>query len=225
MLDAALHSNVGCYALPVRHGMTLGEIAAMANAEQKWNAKLQVVRMEHWSRAEWFDQTGLPWVDPSPNMRGLNAAVLYPGIALLETMKDYSVGRGTDAPFEHIGAEWIRGAELAARLNARKVAGVSVYPVRFKPSSSVAAGKEIEGVRFVVTDRERFDAVRFGLELASALRALYPAKVDVEVARNLIGSRAVLDGLKSGEDPTTLTKRVESQLQEFRVRRAAFLQY
>jgi uncharacterized protein YbbC (DUF1343 family) len=225
LLDADLHSNVGCYDLPVRHGMTLGEIAAMANAEQKWNATLEVVRMEHWSRADWFDQTGLPWVDPSPNLRGLNAATLYPGIALLETMKDYSVGRGTDAPFEQIGADWIRGAELAARLNDRGVPGVRVYPVRFRPTTAVAAGREVEGVRFVVTDREKFDSVQFGLEVAAALHALYPAKVDLEAGRNLLGNRAALDALKSGEDTSTLATRIAAGARTFGTRRAPFLQY
>jgi uncharacterized protein YbbC (DUF1343 family) len=188
MLDAALNSNVGCYDLPVRHGMTLGEIATMANTERKWNAKLQVVKMENWSRDEWFDQTGLPWVDPSPNMRSLNAATLYPGIALLETQKDYSVGRGTDAPFEQIGASWINGEQLSAALNARSIPGISVYPVRFQDK---------HGVRFVVTDRTDFDAVRFGLELAVVLRTLYPNKLDFEASRNLIGNRGVVDALKS----------------------------
>ncbi len=209
VLDAELNSNVGCYDLPVRHGMTLGEIAQMANAERHWNAKLQVIRMENWNRGDWFDSTGLPWVDPSPNMRGLNAATLYPGIALLETQKDYSVGRGTDVPFEQIGAEWINGEQFAAALNARGVPGVSVYPVRFQAKG---------GVRFVVTDRDNFNAVRFGLEIARVLRTLYPGKLDFEASRNLIGSRAVVNALKSGEEPAF-------SLDTFLARRAPFLLY
>lgn len=209
MLDAALQSNVGCYELPVRHGMTLGEIAIMANAERKWNAKLQVIKMENWSRDEWFDSTGLPWVDPSPNMRSLNAATLYPGIALLETQKEYSVGRGTDVPFEQIGAEWINGEQLASTLNARAVPGIAVYPVRFQSKG---------GVRFVVTDREPFNAVRFGFELAVTLQRLYPGKIDFELSRNLIGNRAAIDALKSGTLPNV-------SLDAFLARRAAFLLY
>jgi uncharacterized protein YbbC (DUF1343 family)/CubicO group peptidase (beta-lactamase class C family) len=215
LLDAELNSNVGCYDLPVRHGMTLGEIATMANAERHWNAKLQIIRMENWQRGDWFDATGLPWVDPSPNMRSLNAATLYPGIALLETQKDYSVGRGTDAPFEQIGAEWIDGEKLAESLNARALPGIRVYPVRFQPATS---RKPLEGVRFVVTDRERFDSVRFGLELAATLRTLYPGKLDFESSRNLIGSRAVVDALKSGTEPSY-------SLRPFLTRRAVFLLY
>lgn len=225
LLDANLNSNVGCYDLPVRHGLTLGEMAAMANGERHWNAKLQVIRMENWARDEWFDATALPWVDPSPNMRSLNAATLYPGIALLETQKEYSVGRGTDAPFEQVGAEWIDGERLAEALNARAVPGVRVYPVRFQPTASVGAGKMIEGVRFVVTDREQFDAVRFGLELAGVLRALYPGRLDFEVSRNLIGNRPVVDALKAGEEAGAINARVQASLQAFLARRSVFLLY
>lgn len=218
MLDSALNSNVGCYDLPIRHGLTLGELANMANTERKWNAKLEVIKMENWQRDEWFDETGLPWVDPSPNMRSLNAATLYPGIALLETQKDYSVGRGTDVPFEHIGAEWIDGGILAQTLNARSIPGIRVYPERFQPTSSVAAGKMLGGIRFVVTDRESFNAVRFGLELAATLNTLYPGKLDFEASRNLIGSRAVVDALKSNTPPAY-------SLDAFLTRRAGFLLY
>jgi len=218
MLDADLYSNVGCYDLPVRHGMTLGELATMANTERKWNAKLRIIRMENWSRDEWFDATGLPWIDPSPNMRSLNAATLYPGIALLETQKDYSVGRGTDAPFEQIGAEWINGKQLADAINTRATPGVSVYPVRFQPTSSVAAGKMIEGVRFVVTDRENFNAVSFGLELAAVLNTFYPGKLNFEISKNLIGNRATIEALKSATQP-------RFALDSFLTRRAQFLFY
>ena len=225
MLDANLHSNVGCYDLPVRHGLTLGEIATMANVEQKWGAKLEVVRMENWGRAEWFDDAGQPWVDPSPNMRSLNAATLYPGIALLETQKEYSVGRGTDAPFEQIGAEWIRGEDLASYLNGRHLLGVRAYPVRFQPTASVGAGKMLGGVRFVVTDREVFDAVGLGVEVAGAIRALYPGRLDPEASRNLIGNRAVLDALKSGEDPTSIAAKARLTTDAFLARRSPFLLY
>ena len=225
MLDANLHSNVGCYDLPVRHGLTLGEMAKMANAEQHWNAKLEVIRLENWRREDWFDALGQPWVDPSPNMRSLNAATLYPGIALLETQKAYSVGRGTDAPFEQIGAEWIVGEDLAAYLNARNVPGIRVYAVRFQPKESIGTGKQLSGVRFVVTDREAFDAVRFGLEVAGAIRTLYTGKLDPEASRNLIGNRAVLDALRSGEDPTSVAAKVQASTREFLARRRAYLLY
>jgi uncharacterized protein YbbC (DUF1343 family) len=127
MLDDDLRSFIGCYSLPLRHGMTLGEIAAMVNDEDKLGVKLEVVRMEGWQRGDWFDSTGLVWVSPSPNMRSLSAALLYPGVAMLEYSRNYSVGRGTDSPFEQIGAEWIRGPELAGYLNGRHIPGIRVY--------------------------------------------------------------------------------------------------
>ena len=140
MLDSDLQSFVGCYSMPVRHGLTLGELATMANAERKLNADLHVVKMARWQRGDWFDNTGLAWVDPSPNLRSLNANSLYEGVALLEASKNYSVGRGTDAPFEQISANWINGPELAQFLNARWIPGVRGYPTR-------------NGVRFVLVNR------------------------------------------------------------------------
>ncbi len=106
-MDKALENFVGCYSMPVRHGLTLGELATMANAERKLGADLHVIKMKNWSRGDWFDATGLTWIDPSPNLRSLNAATLYTGVALLEASTNYSVGRGTDAPFEQIGADWL----------------------------------------------------------------------------------------------------------------------
>ena len=116
---ASLESFVGCYAMPIRHGLTLGELATMANAEKKLGADLHVIKMKDWSRGDWFDSTGLVWTDPSPNLRSLNAATLYPGVAMLESSPNLSVGRGTDAPFEQIGADWIHGPELAQVLDMR----------------------------------------------------------------------------------------------------------
>lgn len=225
MLDETLHSNVGCYNMPVRHGMTLGEIAAMANAERHWGSKLNVVQMENWNRDDWFDATGLPWVNPSPNMRSLDAATVYPGVSILEAMKDYSVGRGTDLPLEQIGATWMDGAKVAAYLNARPIPGIHAYPVTFEPSSSVAAGKKIGGVRFAVLDRDHFDAVRFGIEVAGALQKLYPKNVDFEANRNLIGNRATVDALKNSVDPNVLNARIQVELEPFLERRAKFLLY
>ncbi len=162
LLEPDLESFVGCFEIPVRHGMTFGELANMANGERNLGLALHVVPMRGWNRGDWFDATGLAWVNPSPNMRSLNAATLYPGVAMLEASKNYSVGRGTDAPFEQIGADWIHGPELAAFLNGRYIPGVRVYPTRFRPTSSNFAGQAIEGVRFVVTDRDAFDSYPAG---------------------------------------------------------------
>jgi uncharacterized protein YbbC (DUF1343 family)/CubicO group peptidase (beta-lactamase class C family) len=225
LLDADLTSSVGCFALPIRHGLTLGELATMANAEKKLWADLLVIKMENWGRGDWFDATDLTWIDPSPNMRSLNAAALYPGIAMLESSPVFSVGRGTDSPFELIGADWIRGAELAGFLNRRSIPGVRAYATRFRPTDSVFKGKEIEGVRFVITDREALNAVRLGLELAYALNRLYPGKLDVEKDRLLIGNRKALDAMKAGAEPAAVERQWAADLAAYLDRRKPFLLY
>ena len=225
MLDPNLESFVGCYALPIRHGLTMGELATMANAEKKLGVDLHVIRMKDWERGDWFDSTGLTWVDPSPNMRSLNAATLYPGVAMLESSPNFSVGRGTDAPFEQIGADWIRGAELAQALNTRSIPGVRVYATRFQPNDSVFKGKNIEGVRFVILNRETFNSVRLGLELAFALQRLYPGKLDFEACKLSIGNRKVIDAMKAGTDPGTIEQHLVDDLAAFAERRQPFLLY
>ncbi len=215
LLDSNLESFVGCYALPIRHGLTLGELATMASAEKKLKVDLRVIPMKEWSRGDWFDSTGLSWTNPSPNLRSLNAATLYPGVAMIESSPNLSVGRGTDAPFEQLGADWIRGPELAQALNARSIPGVRAYPTRFEPSDSVFKGKSIEGVRFVILNRETFSATRLGLELASALQRLYPGKLDLEACRLSIGSRKVIDELKAGTDPSTIELHLLDDLEAF----------
>jgi uncharacterized protein YbbC (DUF1343 family) len=197
----------------------------MVNGERKIGANLQVIEMKNWERADWFDSTNLIWVNPSPNMRSLNAATLYPGVAMLEFSKNYSVGRGTDAPFEQIGADWIKGPELASFLNSRQVPGIRVYPTRFQPTSSNFQGKTIEGVRFVLTDRDAFDSTRFGLELGSALEKLYPGKIDWSVDRFLIGDQAVVDAEKSGVDPKSTEEKMRNGIDDFKSRREKYLLY
>ena len=225
LLDADLQSFAGCFAMPVRHGLTLGELAAMANAERKLNADLRVIKMKGWQRGDWFDSTGLTWVDPSPNMRSLNAAALYGGLALLEASPNYSVGRGTDAPFEQIGADWIQGAQLARFLNQRFLPGVRAYATRFQPSSGPFAGKTIEGVRFVILNREQLNSVRLGLEVAYALEKLYPGKINFEACRFLIGNRGVIDAIKADVEPGAVEQRVQEQVQRFEERRRRYVLY
>ncbi|HLJ15043.1 MAG TPA: exo-beta-N-acetylmuramidase NamZ domain-containing protein [Bryobacteraceae bacterium] len=225
ILDKNLESFVGCYEMPLRHGMTFGELAKMANSERHLDADLHIVATKNWERGDWFDSTGLLWVDPSPNMRTLNAAVLYPGLAMLEEGRNYSVGRGTDAPFEQIGADWIDGQKLAAALNCRFIPGVRVYPTRFRPASSNFAGKTIEGVRFVITDREALDSVRLGLEIIYALQNLYPGKLNLEGDRFLIGNREVIDALQHGKDPRTIQLKLEDSLRAFLQKRQPYLLY
>jgi uncharacterized protein YbbC (DUF1343 family)/CubicO group peptidase (beta-lactamase class C family) len=226
MLDASNRSNVGYMAgEPVRHGMTMGELAKMFNAENKIGASLTVVPMQDWERGDWFDATNLAWVNPSPNMRSLNAAMLYPGVALLEYSKNLSVGRGTDAPFEQIGADFIGGRELAALLNQREIPGVRIYATSFTPTESVFKGVKVEGVRFVITNRELLDATRLGLELAVGIQKLYPGKVDFSGAKRLVGSDDTIRRMQAAEDPRTIQESFQEAVDAFAAMRARYLLY
>jgi uncharacterized protein YbbC (DUF1343 family)/CubicO group peptidase (beta-lactamase class C family) len=226
LLDASNTSFVGSFAgLPVRHGMTMGELARLFNGEHKLGAALTVIPMQDWNRGDWLDSTGLPWTNPSPNMRSLNAAALYPGLALLEYSKNLSMGRGTDAPFEQIGADFLGGRELAAYLNGRQIPGIRVYPTSFTPTESNFKGVRIEGVRFVVTNRELLDSTRVGMELAAAFQKLYPGKIDLAAGKHLLGSDEVIRRLQSGDDPRAIRESLVDSLAAFSRLRAPYLLY
>jgi uncharacterized protein YbbC (DUF1343 family)/CubicO group peptidase (beta-lactamase class C family) len=226
MLDVDKLSFTGAYRLPLRHGMTLGELARLMNENPldrtAPRADLRVVAMAGWRRDEWFDATGLPWVNPSPNIRNLDEAVLYPAIGIIEHSTNYSVGRGTDAPFEQIGATWIRGRDLAMHLNLLNIPGVRFYPVEFTPSSSNFSGKPIEGVRILLTNRDLFSATRLGLALASTLEQLYPKKIVLEVNKDLIGNSGVMAALAGKGDAFPAAR---TGLQEFLALRQKYLIY
>ena len=200
ILDESSTGFTGYFPSPVRHGLTLGELARLFNTERGIGAELEVVAMRGWQRETWFDDTGLRWVDPSPNMRNLHQALLYPGIGAIEG-SNLSVGRGTDTPFEQIGAPWIDGPELARELNTRRLPGVRVYPLRFSPSSSRFAGELCEGVFFIVTDRDAVRPVRLGLEVAAALYRLYGDQFDLDAVARLLGSRDTLARIRAGDPP------------------------
>jgi uncharacterized protein YbbC (DUF1343 family)/CubicO group peptidase (beta-lactamase class C family) len=225
MLDDDATSFVGSFPMPIRHGMTLGELAGLINSTLPKPAKLKIVRMVGWRRGDYYDSTGQLWVDLSPNMRSLNAALLYPGVAMLEYSKNYSVGRGTDAPFEQVGADWIHGAQLAGYLNRRAIPGVRIYATRFTPQSSYFAKQTIEGVRFVITDREAFDSTRFGLELCVALNTLYPGKIDFPVNLKLIGSKQTIAAVQALEDPKAIQRSWEPAMERWSALRSEFLLY
>ncbi|MBI2686377.1 MAG: DUF1343 domain-containing protein [Acidobacteria bacterium] len=225
VLVAGDESFIGTHTIALRHGMTAGELARLFQAELKIKVALDVVQMKGWQRGDWFDSTGLSWVDPSPNMRSLNAALLYPGIGMLEASKNYSVGRGTDAPFEQVGAAFIDGPELAAYLNNRKIPGVRVYATRFTPNGSNLKRMLIGGVRFVVTDREAFGSTRLGLELASAIHKLFPGKMDMAVNKKLIGNPATIRMILAGDDPRSILDQQADELAAFMARRAKYLIY
>ena len=224
MLDAGRESFVAFHSLPVRHGMTVGELAGMFNAELNMGVDLHVIRIEGWRRSDFFDATGLIWTNPSPNMRSLTEALLYPGIGLLETT-NLSVGRGTDTPFEVIGAPWLDGSLLAQELNAAGLAGVRFLPIRFTPESSKFQGELCGGINIAITDRSAFQPVRTGLEIACRLQKLFPDTWSVKAYGRLLGSQATLDALMGGHSVADLEAGYQRDLQRFRERRQSFLLY
>ncbi len=217
-------SFTGYHMIPVRHGMTTGELARFFNVERKINCDLRVVEMERWRRAMWFDSTGQTWINPSPNMRSLTEATLYPGVGLLETT-NVSVGRGTDTPFEIIGAPWIDGARLASYLNERRIAGVRFVPVRFTPRASVFQGEECGGVNLIITDRTLLRPVYTGIEIAVALRRLHPDAWQIEKYGRLLANADTLERLKRGESPEQIALSWQPRLEEFRRARTRALIY
>jgi uncharacterized protein YbbC (DUF1343 family)/CubicO group peptidase (beta-lactamase class C family) len=222
--DADKLSFTAYHTIPVRHGMTIGELAKLFNEERGIGCDLRVVEMTGWRRAMWLDETNLLWVNPSPNMRSLSEAALYPGIGLLETT-NVSVGRGTDTPFELVGAPWIDGQQLASYLNNRRIAGVRFVPTRFTPATSVFKGEQCGGVNIIVTDRARFRAVFTGLEFAVALHKLYPAQWKVDSYARLLANSEALERLKRGDSASDIIHSWSPRLEEFRKARARVLIY
>lgn len=222
--DADKLSFIAYHTIPVRHGMTVGELAQLFNDERKIGCDLRVVKMENWRRGMWLDATGQAWVNPSPNMRSLTEATLYPGIGLLETT-NLSVGRGTDTPFELIGAPWLDGQKLAAYLNARGLTGVRFVSLRFTPRASVFKEQDCGGVNIIITDRSRFRAVRAGLEIAVALRKLYPQEWKVDDYSRLLNNADTLERIKRSDAPEDIERAWQPRLAEFRRARARVLLY
>jgi uncharacterized protein YbbC (DUF1343 family)/CubicO group peptidase (beta-lactamase class C family) len=210
--------------MPIRHGMTMGELARLYNEERKINVNLTVIAMENWKRDHWYDETGLSWINPSPNMRNMNQATLYPGIGAIE-YSNVSVGRGTDQPFEQLGAPWINGRQLAERLNARRLPGIRFYPITFTPQSSKYANEECQGVFMVVTSRNALQPVRVGFEIASALMSLYGAKYEPNNMWRLIGSEQLVARLQNGEDPAAMAAGWAADEARWRRVRAKYLLY
>ncbi len=223
-LDADQQGFTGYLSLPVRHGLTLGELARLFNAERALGVDLEVVELRGWRRELWYDETGLPWVNPSPNIRTVTQAALYPGIGAIEGA-NLSVGRGTDTPFERLGAPWVDGAALARELNARRLPGVRFYPVTFTPRSSRYAGQPCGGVHIIVTDRDALAPVRLGLELAAALHRLHGDRFETHGTVHLLGSRAALERVRAGEDPAAVAAGWAAGERAWRLRRAPHLLY
>jgi uncharacterized protein YbbC (DUF1343 family) len=225
VIDPDQQSYVGCAAVPIRHGFTFGELARYVNGERHLGVDLHVIKMEGWKRADWWDDTNLTWVDPSPNMNSLDAATLYPGLCLLEQTKNFSVGRGTRVAYEQVGADWLDARKLAGFLNNRRIPGVRAYPTRMHPTYSHFKDQDINGVRFIITDRNALNSVRLGLEIIYALQKLYPGKIDIDINHRLIGSASTIAALKNGEDPETIESYYASGLKQFLVTRKKYLLY
>ncbi len=210
--------------MPIRHGMTMGELARLYNEERKIGVDLTVIAMDGWKRDYWYDDTGLTWINPSPNMRNLNQATLYPGIGAIE-YSNISVGRGTDQPFEQIGAPWIDGLRLAAALNARRLAGIRFYPIAFTPKSSKYANEECRGVFMVITNRAALQPARVGLEMVGALSSLFGEKYDLQNAWRLVGSQDILTRVRQGQDPAVVASAWSADEARWRRLRAKYLLY
>ncbi|MBF0345473.1 MAG: DUF1343 domain-containing protein [Nitrospirae bacterium] len=223
VVDRDLRSFTNYFPMPIRHAMTVGELAEMFNAQYKIGVKLYVIKMQGYERTDWYDETGLKWVNPSPNIRTLTQAALYPGVALIEGT-NVSVGRGTDMPFEIIGAPWINARKLASYLNGRRIPGVRFVPVDFKPSSSVYSNEPCYGVQIVLIDRQELDCGLLGVELTSALYNLFAKDFQVNSTRGLIGEEA-LQSIKQYKDPQLIPSLWQEQLDHFRSLRSKYLLY
>ena len=223
--DATYRSYTNFMALPVRHGMTMGELARYFNGEGHIGASLTVVPIRGWQRGDWYDSTSLLWVDPSPNLRNMDEATLYPGVGMIET-SNISVGRGTDTPFQWIGAPWIQATQLASALNARFPTGIRFVPVQFIPQTPYPyAGQLCHGVGFVITDRNAFDAPELGLELASMLHKLYPTQFHLDSIHTLVANQATMEALKQKHDPEPIADTWKRGIQEFKKKRKGYLLY
>ncbi|MBI3882179.1 MAG: DUF1343 domain-containing protein [Verrucomicrobia bacterium] len=226
-VEGPLHEGkstfVAYHRVPLRHGLTVGELAQMFNEERGWNADLAVIHCEGWKRAMWFDETALPWTNPSPNMRSLRAATLYPGVGLLEVA--ISVGRGTDTPFELLGAPYVDEKVFAAELNRAGLDGIAFTPLRFTPTASTFKDKECGGVRMSILDREKLNSVDLGITLALTLQRLYGEKFAADKMKNLLENPATLEAIKAGKSLSEIKSTWAAGLEEFQKRRANFLIY
>ena len=223
--DPGKESYIDYMPIPVRHGMTIGELARFFNQQRHLNAPLTVVALQGWQRGDWFDSTGLTWINPSPNLRDLEEATLYPALGLVEST-NISVGRGTDTPFEVFGAPWIEARALAQFLNHRFLPGLRFFPVDFTPQKPYPyAGELCHGVRVLLTDRNVLDAPELGLEIASALHRLYPEKFQLEKMKTNLANQSILDDLAAGHDPQRIAESWLPALDAFEQERQKVLLY
>jgi uncharacterized protein YbbC (DUF1343 family)/CubicO group peptidase (beta-lactamase class C family) len=222
--DAGFESFIAHHALPVRHGMTVGELARLFNAERKIDARLRVIPCSGWRRGDLYDWTGLTWINPSPNMRSLTEALLYPGIGLLEA-SNLATGRGTDTPFERVGAPWIEPREFAQALNESGLPGVRFVPIRFSPRERQFSGQDCGGVQIQITDRSQFEPVALGIDMAVTLRALYPDQWKPEGFLKMLADNSAYRALLRGSSAAAIQRLWQDELAEFRTLRERYLLY
>jgi uncharacterized protein YbbC (DUF1343 family) len=224
VLDTDRLNFEGYFPLPLRHGMTMGELARLFNSGNKIGVRLSVVPMENWRRSLWLDQTGVEWLNPSPNLRSLRGNTFYPAVELLRA-GDVSVGRGTDTPFELFGAPWIDAEQLKTHLDARRIPGVRFVPIEFTPTEDVHRKRLCHGLRLVLTDRSALDAGRLGVELLSALAQLYPKRFRLQKTIRLLGSQRTMERVRAGDDPVEIVAGWQEELEAFRKLREPCLLY
>lgn len=222
--NKGVESFTAYFPLPIRHGMTIGELAKMFNTEKKIGAQLHVIKMQNYKRTYWYDETGLPWMKPSPNLLTLTSNILYPGVAMVEG-SNVSVGRGTDRPFELLGAPWINGEALSVYLNRRKIPGVQFLPVDFTPWSGPFKNEICHGIKILLIDRQILNSPNLGIEIASALYRLYPKDFMLDKILELIGSKEILMAIKNGQDPYLIAQGWQKSLEEFFKLRSKYLLY
>ena len=224
VLDSGTESFVGYHPIALRHGMTVGELAQMLNDELKLDLDLKIIRCKGWQRDQYFDQTNLRWTNPSPNMRSLTQAILYPGIGMLETT-NVSVGRGTDTPFEVFGAPWIDERALSRALNETGLASVRFIPIRYTPSASKYKGESCGGVNIVITNRQTIKPVRIGIAIACCLRKMYPKKWETQSLNRLLSNKRTHEAIIGGKRWSEIELDWQADLEKFKQRRAKYLLY
>jgi uncharacterized protein YbbC (DUF1343 family) len=224
VLDVAQRGFTGYWPLPTRHGMTMGELAQLFSGEARIPVQLHVVAMRGYRRSQWYDDSGLPWLAPSPNLSSFTAATLYPGVGMIEGAP-VSVGRGTSTPFELVGAPWIDGNELAHALNSLGLAGVRFAPAAFTPLTATHAGTLCRGVRVHLTDREALDSPALGVALAHTLHRLYPTELQLHRILGNLGSEQLLDRIRAGEPLPNLLRDLDARIAGFQETRRRYLVY
>jgi uncharacterized protein YbbC (DUF1343 family) len=224
MLDPDKTSFVAYYPLPVRYGLTIGELALLFNTENHINAELHVVAMKNWHRNYFFESTGIRWVPPSPNLRTMKGAITYPGLEMLQNA-GVSVGRGTQTPFEQFGAPWMDGEKVAAALNAVGLPGVSFVAQSFIPVSGLYMGRRCGGVSIRIGDRGAVRAMRLGMEIAALMESTYAKDFDVDKTITLLGNAETVQKLKEGVSAGEIVDSWQRSLAEYEPTRRKYFLY